>query len=76
MTAVLDSVVGGPLTVYSSTFERIENLSPTQFDRCIGEGACSRRPVEWADQAPDAYFDFGALAQEHFPTLLKSLLNG
>ena len=76
MTAVLDSVVGGPLTVYSSTYERIENLSPTQFDRCLGEGACSRQPVEWTDQSPNAYLDFGALAQEHFPTLLRKLLNG
>ena len=76
MTAMLDSVVGGPLKVYSSTYERIKNLSGNQFDHCKGEDPCRRRDVEWADPPPDAILDFGALAREHFPALLNSLLNG
>ena len=91
MTAVLDPSNPGiskPYEVNSPTYqshndfviERQEelgrNLAIKEFYDCTDRGGCSDRPVKWANKSPTAWFDFGALAREHFPILLESLLNG
>ena len=46
------------------------------FYDCKTSGGCYWRDVKWADKSPNYWFDFGALAQEHFPMLLRKLLSG
>ena len=44
------------------------------FYECDKNAGCEDRDVKWADKSPMYRFDFGALVQEHFPTLLSDLL--
>lgn len=79
MTAVLDSIIGGPLYVYSSTHERIRQLQGSEFDHCedkAGQEDCARRPVQWVAAEDYAILGNTALPKDQFPILLRSLLSG
>ncbi len=51
-----------------------DEASRTFYD-CGTHGGCSWRDVKWADKLPGYWHHFGALAQEHFPTLLRNMLS-
>ena len=79
MTAVLASVVGGPLYVYSSTYDRIRQLSGSEFDHCEaqpGQEVCARRPVQWVAEEDYNIRNYTVLPKDQFPILLRSLLSG
>lgn len=79
MTAVLDSVIGGPLKVYSSTHDRIVDLSPLEFDNCKDEDGrvvCEYRPVKWVEEENYGIQNYTVLPKDQFPILLRSLLGG
>ena len=52
------------------------DLAIAEFYDCAVHDDCKKLEVKWAEKSPDAWKDFGALAREHFPTLLRHLLSG
>ena len=79
MTAVLDSIIDGPLTAYSSTYGRIRNLVGREFDTCgvqVGQEDCDDRPIQWVEEENYRILYYTMLPKDQFPILLRSLLSG
>ncbi len=79
MTAVLDSIIGGPLMVYSSTHGRIMNLVGREFDACrvqVDGEVCEYLPVKWVEPENYRIANYTVLPKDQFPILLRSLLSG
>ena len=52
------------------------NLAIAEFYDCAVHGDCKQLKVRWAEKSPYASKDFGALARQYFPKLLRHLLSG